>query len=314
MYAVTGLASELAVRMLPAYAAIAVGFWVGRLSREDWLERVSNLLMYVLIPIVVFKNTASLGFDEAVGGIGISIAFSVTMVVLAMIVVPRIRTDVPRRLAYCSFGYTNIGWFGIPTGLALFGPASLPVLVMAYVGGLLFGNTVGFYLVARDRFSVKGSLMKVATLPAIHAFAAGLLFQYLHIRPDLGIASEAPFRAATLLMSACGMMVVGLGASHVAFSWQAIRGTLTLVAWRHVLAVVAIGLVIGLCAVLGVPVKPDSLKVVFLIGLLPVAGNLVVFASQLGTGIAGSSLIIAISTTISTLTVFGWGVVLSFAG
>ena len=313
MYAGAGLAGELAMRMLPAYAAIAVGFWVGRLSRKDWLKRVSNLLMYILIPLVVFKNTASLGFDEAVGGIGISIAFSALMVALAMLVVPRIRTDVPRRLAYCSFGYTNIGWFGIPTGLALFGPSSLPILVMAYVGGLLFGNTVGFYLVARDRFSVKASLIKVATLPAIYAFAVGLLFQYLQIPPDLGVSSEAPFRAATLLMSVCGMMVVGLGASHVAFSWPAIRGTLTLVVWRHVLSVLAIGIVIGLCAVVAVPVKPDSLKVVFLIGLLPVAGNLVVFATQLGSGIASASLIIAISTTISTLTVLGWGVILSLA-
>ena len=312
MYAVTGLASELAVRMMPAYGAIAIGFWIGRLSREDWLKRISNLLMYVLIPVVVFKNTTSISFYGAISGISISIAFSVVMVALAMLVVPRIRTDVPQRLAYCSFGYTNIGWFGIPTGLALFGPSSLPILVMAYVGGLLFGNTVGFYLVARDRFSVRVSLMKMAKLPAIYAFAVGILFQYLNIRADLAFPTDTPFRVATFLMSACGMMVVGLGASHVTFSWLAIQGALTLVICRHALAICAIGIVIWLFAAVGVPVRPESLKIVFLIGLLPVAANLVVFASQLGSGVASSSLIIAISTTISTLTVFGWGLALSF--
>ncbi|MGV1832991.1 AEC family transporter [Agrobacterium vitis] len=310
MYVVTGLASELAVRMLPAYAAIAIGFSVGRLSREDWLKRVSSLLMYVLIPVVVFKNTASLSFDKALIGIGISIAFSVTMVALAVLILPYIRTSVPRRLAYCSFGYTNIGWFGIPIGLALFGPTSLPFLVMAYVGGLLFGNTIGFYLVARDRFSVRESVKKVAMLPAIHAFAAGVLFQALHANPNLITYFESPFQLATILMSACGMMVVGIGASHVAFSWAVIRGTITLVVCRHILAICAIGIVVWMSAAIGAPIKPESLNAVILIGLLPVAGNLVVFASQLGSGVASASLIIAISTTISTLTVFGWGLTL----
>lgn len=310
MYGVTELAGQIGGRMLPAYAAIAFGFWIGRFSRKDWLKLVSNLLTYVLIPIVVFRNTSTLAFNEAVGGIGISIAFSVIMIVLAMIVVPRLSTDVPRRLAYCSFGYTNIGWFGIPTGLALFGPSSTPILVMAYVGGLLFGNTVGFYLVARDRFSVKASLIKVATLPAIHAFMAGLLFQFFQIPPDLISSSDTPFRIATMLLSTCGMMVVGLGTSHVTFSWAAIRDALGLVVWRHILSLLAIGIAIGLCGTIGLPIPGESLKVVILIGLLPVAGNLVVFAAQLGSGITSSSLIIAISTTISTITVFCWGVAL----
>ncbi|MCJ2143074.1 AEC family transporter [Methylobacterium sp. E-066] len=310
MYAAMHLASDLVSRMLPAYGAIAAGFCVGRLSGRDWIRHLSSLLMYVLIPLVVFKNALALDFGAAIGNVVLSMAFSTVMVLCAVLIVPRCKSDVPRRLAFCAFSYTNIGWFGVPTGLALFGPDSLPILVMAYVGGLIFGNTVGFYCVARDRFSVRTSLWKVATTPALYAFGAGLAGQALGLRDLLPAGSEAPFRVVTLLMSGCGMMVVGLGASQVRFTAAAIRGTLNLVIWRHVASVGAIAAVIGLFALVGAPVATENLNTVRLLGLLPVAGNVVVFAAQLRSDVAAASLIVALSTAVSTLSVLCWGVFL----
>ncbi|EIZ85155.1 auxin efflux carrier [Methylobacterium sp. GXF4] len=310
MYAAAHLAGDLISRMLPAYGAIAAGFCVGRLSGRDWIRHLSSLLMYVLIPLVVFKNALALNVGAAIGNVALSMTFSTLMVLCAALIVPRCKTDVPRRLAFCAFSYTNIGWFGIPTGLALFGPDSLPILVMAYVGGLIFGNTVGFYFVARDRFSVPTSLWKVATTPALYAFGAGLAGQALGLRELLPPGADAPFRVVTLLMSGCGMMVVGLGASQVRFTAAAIRGTLQLVIWRHIASVFAIIAVIGLFAALGAPVAPDNLNTVRLLGLLPVAGNVVVFAAQLRSDVAAASLIVALSTAISTITVLCWGILL----
>ncbi|MCJ2060371.1 hypothetical protein MKL09_28080 [Methylobacterium sp. J-048] len=310
MYAAMHLAGDLMTRMAPAYGAIAAGFCVGRLSGRDWLRHLSSLLMYVLIPLVVFKNALALKFGAAIGNVALSMAFSTVMVLCAALIVPRCKTDVPRRLAFCAFSYTNIGWFGVPTGLALFGPDSLPILIMAYVGGLIFGNTVGFYCVARDRFSVRTSLWKVATTPALYAFGAGLAGQALGFRDLLPPGTEAPFQMVTLLMSGCGMMVVGLGASQVRFTAAAIRGTLQLVIWRHVASVGAIAAVIGLFALVGVPVATENLNTVRLLGLLPVAGNVVVFAAQLRSDVAAASLIVALSTAVSTLTVLCWGVFL----
>ena len=310
MYIAMHLAGDLMSRMMPAYGAIAAGFCVGRLSGRDWIGDLSSLLMYVLIPLVVFKNALALDFGAAIGNVALSMTFSAVMVLCAALIVPRLKTDVPRRLAFCAFSYTNIGWFGIPTGLALFGPDSLPILVMAYVGGLIFGNTVGFYFVARDRFSVRTSLRKVATTPALYAFGAGLAGQAFGLGDVLAPSTEAPFRLATLAMSGCGMMVVGLGISQVRFSAAAIRGTLNLVMARHIASIAAIAVVIGLFAIVGVPVGAENLDTVRLLGLLPVAGNIVVFAAQLRSDVAGASLIVALSTAVSTIGVLCWGVFL----
>ena len=310
MPAVLHVVSDLGVRILPAYGAIAIGFCMGRLSGCDWIRHLSSLLMYVLIPLVVFKNALTLELGAAISSVALSMAFSTVMVLCAALIVPRCRTDVPPRLAICAFSYTNIGWFGVPTGLAMFGPESLPVLVMAYVGGLIFGNTVGFYCVARDRFSVRTSLWKVATTPALYAFGAGLAGQALGLRDLLPPASDTSFRVVTLLMSGCGMMVVGLGASKVRFTAAAIWGTLFLVIWRHVASVIAIAAVISLFALIGAPVPAENRDAVRLLGLLPVAGNVVVFAAQLRSDVAAASLIVALSTALSTLTVLCWGILL----
>ncbi|MEL6063114.1 MULTISPECIES: AEC family transporter [unclassified Methylobacterium] len=310
MIAVAGLWADIAARMLPAYAAIGVGYAVGRLSRQDWLKVLSGVLMYGLIPIVVFRNALALAFGAAIGHVVLSITFSALMVLCGLLIVPRIRTDVPRRLATCAFGYTNIGWFGVPTGLALFGPDSLPILVMAYVGGLFFGNTVGFYLVARDRFSVAASLRKMAAIPPLYAFGAGLAARAFGLGDAAILSADAAFRIAALLMSGCGMMVVGLGASRLTLSWTAIRAVLRLIIWRHVAGIGVIWAVIGLFSACGAPIPPEIRAVVVLIGLLPVAGNIVIFAAQLQGDVAASALIVAVSTTVSTVGILIWSVML----
>ena len=104
MYAAAHLAGDLISRMLPAYGAIAAGFCVGRLSGRDWIRHLSSLLMYVLIPLVVFKNALALNVGAAIGNVALSMAFSTVMVLCAALIVPRCKTDVPRRLAFCAHG------------------------------------------------------------------------------------------------------------------------------------------------------------------------------------------------------------------
>lgn len=76
---------------------------------------------------------------------------------------------------------------------------------------LVVGNTVGFFLVARDRCSVAASLRKMATIPLLHALVAGLACRALGLGDTAILSADTPFRIAALLMSTCGMMVVGLG-------------------------------------------------------------------------------------------------------
>lgn len=275
--------------MLPAYAAIGVGYWIGRVTRWDWLRLLSGVLMYGLIPLVVLRNALSLYPGGALGNVALSITFSGLMVLCGWLLLPRIATDIPRRLAYCAFGYTNIGWFGIPTGLALFGSGSLPILVMAYVGA---------------------SLRKMASSPPLYAFGAGLTCRGLGFGDAASLSAETPFCVAALLMSACGMMVVGLGASRVRFSWAGIRTTLRLVACRHAAGIVVISVFVALFAVCGHPIGHGAHDAVILTELLSVAGSIVIFAAQLRSDVAASALIVTVLTALSTVLVLIWGAVL----
>jgi malate permease and related proteins len=68
--------------------------------------------------------------------------------------------------------------------------------------------------------------------------------------------------------------------------------------------------VIGLFSACGAPIPPEIRAVVVLIGLLPVAGNIVIFAAQLQGDVAASALIVAVSTTVSTVGILIWSVML----
>lgn len=59
--------SPIIGRMLPAYASIGVGYWIGRATQWDWLRFLSGIVMYGLIPLVVVRNALALDAGEALG-------------------------------------------------------------------------------------------------------------------------------------------------------------------------------------------------------------------------------------------------------
>lgn len=83
------------------------------------------------------------------------------------------------------FCNSNTVFVGLPVNLALFGPKSLPYVLVYYMANTTFFWTLGVYLIQKDgsskiRLTVKDTLAKVFSPPLL-GFIAGLLLVFAHI-------------------------------------------------------------------------------------------------------------------------------------
>ena len=111
--------NELLTSVVPLYGFIILGYvasrWLGLKSKP-----ISKLLLYVLIPLVIFDNILKAEPAQ------LATAMSIIFLLAALMNLPaqlagRLGGDINQDLLRCSFSYFNIGWFGIPVVMALFG-------------------------------------------------------------------------------------------------------------------------------------------------------------------------------------------------
>ena len=141
------------VALLTGLATAAGVFAEGRLGAraEGWSERLLELLLWVLVPVVTFVNMVHLHLNEQVGA---GVAFGGLAVALTLLVAWRVGRgllhlpdpSVGALMVAAAFG--NTGFLGLPFVTALFGGGELANaivydLVLTSVGVVTVGFSVG---------------------------------------------------------------------------------------------------------------------------------------------------------------------------
>jgi predicted permease len=258
---------------------VAAGFVLAKRLKVD-REAVATLLVYVLAPAVVFYGVATAPVDNTY--LLLPLLFFVVGSLLAMAfyaVGGLIWQGSERNLLGYTAGTGNTGYFGLPLVFALLGARAQSVAILAILGVILYENTVGYYFIAKSHLSMRQALLKVAHLPALYAFALGLIVN------RLGWSLGAPltqafvdFRGAFVVL---GMMVIGLGLATV--TRAALDGTFTLMAFgaKFLVYPVVIALLVALDSNVAHIFDVTTHRVVLLLAVTPLASSTVVFATQL---------------------------------
>lgn len=294
-------------RLLPLYVLILIGFVAGRLL-DLHRESIARLIIYVIMPGVVLYATATT--ELSLSNLSLPVVYFLVgtgLSFLAFGLTRRLWPDsTPNVLAFAA-GTANTGYFGIPVALAVFGSWSTGLVIFANLGLVLFENSLGFYHVARGNYSWSQALRKLRCLPALYAFACGLLINLTHVPippPAAGLALM--FRDAYSLL---GMMVIGLGLSgmrRLAFDVRFI--SLALLAkfalWPLVISALlwADHLWIHL-------LTPQAATIMAFMSFMPLAANTVVFATELRAQPEKAALAVLVSTLVALLVVplaAGW--------
>jgi hypothetical protein len=266
-------------QLIPLLLLIGVGYVAGRWLRVQ-AHSLAMLAIYFLAPVVHFGGVARLNFQSAylllpplLFGIAASLA------VLSYWLVARWYSDNTRNLVALSASTGNTGYFGTPLVLALFGPTAVGLYFLMNFAVALCETTVGYYFGARGRHGVRDSLLKVLKLPANYAVLLGLLWNALGWSlPQVFLTWWDRLTGAWIVV---GMMLIGVALSQ-AGGWRAnARLTGLLFSIKFVLwPACTFGFALLDRAVLGL-FDPMVHALLLIIGVVPLAGNTVAFATQL---------------------------------
>jgi predicted permease len=206
------LAQTLILNILPLYALIALGYIAGKYL-DVHLHSMATIAIYIIAPVVNFGAVARLDLNPAyiilppvIACTGFAIA------ALSYRLAGLVFDDNRKNLIAMATSTGNTGYFGIPIVLALLGPKVLGVyLLMSF--SVVISEMAGFYLGARGVHTIRDSLKKLFSLPALYGIAAGLIWNLACLPlPVLFITWWDRFTGALIII---GMMLIGVALSKI---------------------------------------------------------------------------------------------------
>ncbi len=293
--------TKLLAGVLPLYGFIIAGYlasrWLGLKSKP-----ISKILLYVLIPLVIFDNILKAELSQLAIVAAIIFLLALLMNGPALLAGRFVGKDMNQSLLSCSYSYFNVGWFGIPVVMALFGEEKMPLIISAYMGNVLYGDTVGYYLVLRSKdLPISDSLKNVVKIPAIYACIAAIIANLQGFKLPENL--EPITKGASWTLSALGMLIIGITLTEVNFKKVDYAKFGKLLGIRYVAAALLLGALVLLESAVIAQLKGEEQKLLILIASFPIAANLVVFATFLDTETENASLLVALSSLISLVLV-----------
>jgi len=290
----------LLLKIFPLYINIILGY-ISTKYLHITREAITNLLIYILGPIVVFSATISVKIDFAI--LFLPVFFYIFCSIIAFVslfIFKNSWNDPTGNILSFSIGTGNTGYFGIPLAVIFFPPYLADIYIFTVLASLLYESTTGFYVTAKGNFTVKQSIQKILRLPLIYAFIAGVIFNIMGFSiPDELTSYTAQFKGAYGIL---GMMLIGMGliglnlkkGSDLDFKFISILFISKFIFWP--LAILAI---IYLDKTVFMFLNEDLYKVMFLFSIVPLAGNTVTLAVLLNAKPEKASFAVLLSTMLS---------------
>ncbi|WP_431474090.1 AEC family transporter [Marinobacter sp. KM021] len=272
-------ALALFVKLLPLYVTVALGWVAGRYLEASG-KHIAGIMLYIVTPSVVFSGVMAAPLTPQVILLpALVFGFCTVIALIHLAIARKLLTDGSASVIPLSVGTGNTGYFGIPVALLLFGEQGLALYIVCMLGTTLFENSVGFYLAARGKYSIRDALVRVARLPSVYAFAAAVALNLSGVSiPGAFVPLFDNLRGAYSIL---GMMIIGMGilsfrglAGNPVFTGLAFFGKF--VSWPA-LALAFWWLDAQVLGIYDLAVH----QAIFLISITPIAANTVVIATLL---------------------------------
>lgn len=237
---------EALLSVLVIYSFIVVGFTAKKIFKEEIDEKSFILLsIYFLQPILTFWGLTRTKIDFNLLFTPFIYFIVVTSTLLFLIfLAPILFKNTKDRSIFMSTGLIgNTGNLAIPLGIALFGMASVPYTSIINIANIFFIYTVGIYLLAREKYTLKQSLFSMVKIPILWFAFFALLFNYfdLTIDPQVDKALEMGSYTAIVLQ----LMIFGIYLAKVGFRIQNLKLTFFTTVVK-ILLLPAVGIVVAL--------------------------------------------------------------------
>lgn len=277
-------------------AFIIAGYFIGKKTKLK-SSYISKPLINVLLPALVFTNMLDADASKLAILPVLTFVLAFSMNYVGLVAHRKLASDLDPLILRSSFSFFNIAFFGIPVVTAMFGKESVSVLICIYLGSALFGDTIGYYQVAKTKFEPKKAWKEMLSIPFLYVFVAGVICKALGMETPEGI--KPALDVVSFAVSAMGMAIVGFQLSDVDFKHIRSKFYFKVLSVRTFAAAVIMAVIMLAAAPIFDNLEKDDFTMLALVPLFPVAANVTVFAAFLDADEEQSSLLVFLSMMLS---------------
>lgn len=291
----------LAANIFPLYILIAFGYIAGRWLDVN-LHSMAIIAIYILAPLVNLGGMMQLKFDATVLLLPVIMFFTSGLIgTIYYKTAPLGWKDTTANLISLASVSGNTGYFGLPVILALFDVKYAAIYMIMNIGLTISELTTGYYFGARGHGDVKQAMMKVLKLPVIHAVWIGLLLNALGA--ELSPVMTRYWNYATGAWVFVGMMLIGVALGKQERLELDFRLMRWLFSARFIAWPLAGAAIIAADSIYFHLFEPTIYKMIAVFSAVPLAGNLVAYATNLNLHPERAAAAVLTSTFLALFTI-----------
>ncbi len=291
---------NIASALLPLYGVILLAWAFG--SRVPWAAKLfSTILVFGLIPLLVIDKMLAAETRQLMVIPPMMFLVAALMSIPAHRLAKRLGDDFDPKLLSASFSFFNVAFFGVPVSQALFGDVGVSTVICAYIGSALYGDTIGYFLIARTKEGTRKAATKALRVPVVYVIICAIIAKWAGVTMPEGAAPIVSI--AGTLVSVLGMAVIGLNLAET--SGEDWRPALMarILAIRQASGLVLLATALAAEAPFVGILSPRDRVIVGLVALFPIASNVTLFATLLDTNRKAAAILVALSSLVSLVLV-----------
>lgn len=245
-----------------------IGLALGRLPLEI-KGRASALLTQGVIPLVIIYNIATYR-----AGI-FFIMLGMMLMMGGMVLLGRLLTRDPIQvLCLC---YLNIGWLGLPVASTFFGHDAASVIIAAYIGSSLLGNSMGVALMTQSH-NRTARLRQTLRAPPVWSLVLGLLG--IPFGAEIEAQAQPLYEVLKHAMGFLGMAILGIWLSETKLKAEDFSQAMWSGVARLIVVSVMVTGFIQMGQYAGIALVTENQPTLYLLGFLPPAANIIVLETH----------------------------------
>jgi len=281
--------------MLPLYGIMAAGYVLGR-KFPDTIAPTSTLQIFLIAPVVLAATIGTMSFSAEY--LLLPLIFYVLCCGVGLLTY-RVTGghDGSRNLLAFACGSSNNGYFGLPVAMILFPPELVGLFLLAGLGFIFYENTLGYYLIARGRFTARQALQRLTRLPTLYGAILGVILSAIAFSmPEPLQPAAQNFRGAYVVL---GALIIGLGLSR-AKGFEIDRRFLAIpLIMKFMVWPLLTWAFVWLDSNILFLFENDIHRIILLLGLMPLPANAVAFALQLNVHPERAAMVVFINTVVA---------------
>ncbi len=289
---------ELYKSLFPYLLFIPFGYWI---NKKGWIPKswITKPMIYGFMPVLVVNHVLEADAVKLAILPVLSFLLAAAMILPARVAYKKMpKADEPFLLD-SSFSFFNVAFFGIPVVTALFGEDGVTTLICIYIGTALYGNTVGYFQVAKSKYPTKKALSKIFKIPFLYVFLLALGLKWLEV--DTPDPLTPVIDLFSVVVSAGGMMMVGMNVLKVDFKDLDQKYFAKILSFRMLSAVLIMGLLLLAEYGLFDQLEEEDRQMLALIPFFPVAANVTVYASFIESKEEQSGILVLLTVMVSLI-------------